>query len=222
MRRKSGYLAFLTAAALFLSVCGCNSAGPGHAEETSIRLAKNMVLKRGWSELPVAIYISNSVPERFRPAIVEAMEMWNDEAGIPIFEYAGETPDDAQGRDGLNGIYWDENPSPKGYFGEARTTTVNKDVIVESDIVFFGDPDSFDTLSCEDGKEICRSKVMKKDVKTTALHELGHVLGFVHTDGPADIMNPDFQAGDVHCRFDALLISELQDVYGPIMIADAR
>jgi len=223
MKAKSGYMVFGLIAALALFISGCSkSAGPSHTAAMTAKFSKNTVLKMGWSELPVPIYISNSVPEKFRPTIVEAMDRWNSESGVTLFVYVGETPDDVRARDDINGIYWNESPHEEGYFGLTQTLSVDDDMIVESDITFFDDPDGFDVLECEGGELVCRSSILKKDVMTTALHELGHVLGFEHTTGATDIMNPNFYAGDVHHQIDTILIAELQDTYEPIMLADAR
>jgi hypothetical protein len=220
-KREFRFLAVGMLAMLALSICACNSQGTNEIDPVSAKLSKNMVLKKAWRELPVPIYMSNSVPERLRPAILEAMEMWNGQAGVAVFEYVGETPNDVQARDDLNGIYWDRNPSEDGYFGEAKMVHEG-DVMIEADVVFYGDPDEFDVLSCEGGEDKCVSGSDKKDIMTTALHELGHVLGFGHTDGEDEIMNPNFSRGDVHRGFDAVLIAELSDFYAPIMVADAR
>jgi len=222
MRKESRYLALAVMAVLALSLSACKAGSGSNSDSMKAQLSKNTSLKKGWSELPVPIYISNSVPEIFRPVIIEAMDKWNSESGVTLFVYAGETPDDVRTQDEINGIYWNESPHQEGYFGLTQTLSTTDDVIVESDITFYDDPEGFDVLECEGGEEICRSSTIKKDIMTTALHELGHVLGFNHTAGPTDIMNPNFYPGDVHHQFDGLLIAELQDTYDTIMLADAR
>lgn len=221
IRKESRYLALAVMAVIAISLSACGSASVSHDDSVKTQLSKNTSLKRGWNELPVPMYISNSVPERFRAVIIEAMDRWNSESGVELFAYVGETPNDVREKDELNGIYWDESPHPDGYFGLTQTLIQSDDLIVESDITFYDDPEGFDVLECEDGQEVCESIVEKKDIMTTALHELGHVLGFNHTDGPTDIMNPSFYPGDVHHQLDSLLITELKDTYDPIMLSDA-
>lgn len=222
IKRNSIFVVLGTVALLAMALTGCKSVEAGHSSDISSTLSKNAVLKRGWKELPIEMHISESVPERLRPAIRSAMEMWNAEAGFTVFHYAGVTDDMEADFDEVNAIYWDTEPHPDGHFGKAETMFIYDDLIVEGDVTFYGDPDDFDALSCYDAEESCRVAVYKKDIVTTALHELGHILGFGHTDEIGYIMNPDFSRGDVHQKFDDVLLSELRDVYEPIMLACAE
>lgn len=205
-------------AALALSAC------QGGAEGTSpkfnaTKLASNKVLKKGWVELPVPIHISESVPEKFRAVVLTAIDRWNEQAGTQLLDYQGVVAKARADEDGVNVVTWDVNPSPKGYFGETQKSWVGDGEIVEADVTFFGDPDDFAVLSCEDRKEVCKSADSRKDLMTTALHELGHVLGFVHTDEAGHLMNPGFTFGDVFQHFDDTVVTELKEVYNPTIVA---
>jgi predicted Zn-dependent protease len=221
MGERSRYAAFTILALIAIMICGCKGQEATHSADITKKLSTNAALKKSWRELPIRMHVSESVPERFRDAIVDAMERWNFEAGVTLFEYAGVTDSAEQGFDEINAIYWNEELEPDGHYGKALTMSIYDNVIIEGDVVFYGDPDTFDVLSCEDATDVCKSNEFKKDITTTALHEFGHTLGFDHTNGETDIMNPHFTRGDVHHEFDATLITELGDIYKPAMIADA-
>lgn len=222
IKRNSIFVIVGAIALLAMALSGCKSVEAGHSSEISNALSKNIVLKKGWKELPIEMHISQSVPERLRPAIRSAMDMWNAQAGFTVFSYAGLIDDMDADFDEVNAIYWDTEPHPDGHFGKAETMFIYDDLIVEGDITFYGDPEDFDVLSCEDGEEFCRVAAYKKDIVTTALHELGHILGFGHADEAGYIMNPDFSRGDVHQQFDDVLLSELRNTYEPIMLASVE
>lgn len=204
-----------------LGEVGCSDipSSPIQPRVIQAKLASNTVLKKGWTDLPIPIFISATVPEGFKAESLRAMDMWNEAAGVQLFDYQGITETASATDDGMNAIYWDRRPSPEGYFGETHKLWVNGDVLVEADVVFYGDPADFEALSCEDGGDACTVTAGKKDITTTALHELGHVLGFVHTAEGDRLMNPDFTYGDVFHRFDDTLLSELTSVYGPALLA---
>lgn len=209
------------AAIVLVVIAGCNgNVGLNHSQDTEEKLAKSDILKQSWIHAPIPMYISTTVPEEFRSAIIDSMEKWNDEAGVELLDYVGLTESEERTYDGSNVIYWDDNDSENGYFGETFTQWVNDTVLIEGDIVFYGDPDEFAVLSCEDDGEVCKSLERKKDVVTTTLHELGHVLGFVHTSGRTDLMNPHFTYGDVHQHIGSDLLAELTDIYEPEFVAE--
>lgn len=197
----------LTATGCSVQIGTANS--PGGVDEAG----DGPIITKSWIEIPIPIYISNSVPEEFREDILNVFDMWNKEAGKELFVYEGLSDSNAREFDGSNVVYWDENPHPNRYFAETHYAWINGDELIESDVVFYGDPDDFDVLSCQGEKLVCKSSVMKKDITTTALHEIGHMLGFEHSAEPHNIMNPNFTISDVNQDFSEDLIAELTAEY---------
>ncbi|MFH0799648.1 MAG: matrixin family metalloprotease [Pseudomonadota bacterium] len=221
MKNKQKSILAVMVGLAILGLIGCekSSSFPTISKNMATKLASDTALKKGWAELPIPIFISSTVPEKFRTACLHAMDMWSEEAGIQLFDYQGITDSTIVGDDGINGMYWDTKPNSKGYFAETKKSWLGESMIVEADVMFYGSPDDFAELKCDGGKDVCVSPIKKKDIATTALHELGHVLGFVHTDTPDRLMNPDFTYGDVYLRFDDEVATELKAVYNPTVMA---
>jgi len=218
---KDWFLGILAVILISLA-SGCSMQSEKELETLSpTKFAANNVLKKGWVTLPIPMYISASVPEEFRADCQDALDLWNAKAGKELFEYRGLTDRDSSEKDGINVISWSTAQSAHGYFGETKKRWIGENTIIEADVIFFGKKEDFASLRCPDGSESCFMETGKKDILTTALHEFGHVLGFVHTDEPDHLMNPDFSFGDIYQHFDETLISELRSIYNPDYLADA-
>lgn len=177
------------------------------------------LLTKEWDETPIPFFISDTVPQEFEQPILDSFAQWEKIAGKKLFDYQGKLASSVHEFDGQNVVYWDTHPNPKGYLGETYYMTVGKHQMIEADIVFFGDPKKYAPLTCEADKTRCLSDANRFDITTTALHEIGHVLGFEHTTIAGALMNPDFGLNAVIHDFDSGLVSELQGLYNPPSIA---
>lgn len=176
------------------------------------------LLARDWEETPIPFFVSRNVPSDLVQPILDSFTMWEQQAGKKLFDYQGLADSTQHDFDGQNIVYWESSRHPKGYLGETYFMTMGKTDMVEADIVFFGDPKNFAALGCQSSAK-CMSSVGKYDVTTTALHEIGHLLGFDHTTAEGAIMNPNFGLNSIVHEFDQSLISELQGLYNPATVA---
>ena len=177
------------------------------------------LLTRDWQETPIPFFVSRTVPSDLVQPILDSFVMWEEQAGKKLFDYQGLADSTQHDFDGQNIVYWETTRHSKGYLGETYFMTVGKTDMVEADIVFFGDPKNFASLGCQNSSTKCFSSVGKYDVTTTALHEIGHLLGFDHTTAEGAIMNPNFGLGSIVHEFDQSLVSELQGLYNPATVA---
>ncbi len=176
-------------------------------------------LTKEWHETPIPFFISETVSSDLVQPILDSFTAWEQKAGRKLFDYQGRVKSTAHEFDTKNVVYWDTNPSPKGYLGETYFMTYDGGEMVEADIVFFGDPKKFSTLDCQNSASRCVSSSGKYDITTTALHEIGHLLGFDHVATDGAIMNPNFGLNSVNHGFDSPLLTALQDLYNPPTIA---
>ncbi len=177
------------------------------------------LLAKSWQDTPVPFFISKNVPDRLVAPILDSFSRWEQAAGKKMFDYQGRADSTQHSYDGQNVVYWDKNPNPKGFLGETFFMTLGKDDLMEADIVFFGNPEQYSALECPSGASHCTSNAGKYDVTTTALHEIGHFLGFEHSHAAGDIMNPDFGMDSVIHNLDANLVAQLQGLYNPTTMA---
>ena len=209
---------FILLALALLAGCSVETVAV-HSEGISGNLKMVTGTQQSWEELPIPFYISTTVPEEFVTPILDSFSIWEEKAGISLFDYRGRIDSSSQTFDGRNVVYWDTESHPNGYLGETHLMTINETTLIETDIVFHGDFEVCEALTCETKEENCRSEKEKYDLTTTALHEIGHVLGFEHVSGADLIMNPRFTMKDVYHRFDETLLSGLHNLYNPTTLA---
>ena len=176
-------------------------------------------LSKSWDKTPIPFYMSSTVPEELVQAILDSFSLWEVAAGKTLFEYQGRIHSEAHDFDGVNVVYWDNEEDPDGNLGVTHAMWSSKHRMMEADIVFHGDPSSFEALGCGKFKGTCKIRKGKYDITTTALHEIGHFMGFEHTSTAGAIMNPNFGMNDVKQDFDTDLVTSLKETYNPSVVA---
>ena len=135
------------------------------------------------SDLPVILYIDDSVPTSYDPAIRNAAETWNQAMGretIVVKRQPGYL-DGIPRKDGKNGIYflkpWDSDK--KSEQGRTSLYWVG-DQIREADIRINLESFSYYIESSSDNSAV--------NIEALVLHEMGHVLGLKHNDTGTSVM----------------------------------
>jgi hypothetical protein len=181
----------LTSLAIVLFGVGC---GRKLEPEDGCNFVQNGQMQRvSWkAQLPIELYIDQSVPKEYYESIQSAMAQWEDKLKRPVFRIVGTVADaDANGKkDERNVIYyspdWDgDKPNEQG-----RTTIYwLGDIIYEADIRLNGSG----TFSFFNGPAAVPTG--KVDMESLVLHELGHVLGLQHNDQVPSVMATSLESG---------------------------
>jgi hypothetical protein len=143
-------------------------------------------------QLPVPLYIHNSVPEKAYAAINRAIEDYHQRMGREMFHivnYAATGPMSPQ-KDGHSTIYWFNQWEPERAREQARTTLFwEGDQIIEADIRInaVGYGFIFDS----------RGLASSIDFESLMVHELGHVLGLTHDSKSGSVMNVSLDDGEL-------------------------
>jgi hypothetical protein len=227
---KNVLLCLILLTQVFLVACQATQ-GSAHLRANLESLDDKALLQRAWEHDLIEFSISDTVPDEWVDAILRSFAMWESQAGRRLFHYKGriesavvwdgEGSDRQWGRyDGKNVVYFDSSRSPQGHLGDTHFSH-RAGIMEEADIVLYGHPTNFAELNCEDPQANCRVNAGRYDLVTTALHEIGHFLGFEHSGQEGHIMNPNFSLNDVVHDFDLAgdMIAELHQIYNPTYLA---
>lgn len=140
-------------------------------------------------QYPITMYVHESVPESFYPAIQAAAKTWQDASGKALFNIVTNQkvygPINPQ-KDSTNIIYflktWEEDkPS------EQARTSIHwiGDQVKEADIRING---KFTYYWDQDTKTTASARASSINIEALVIHELGHVLGLKHQDGGNSVM----------------------------------
>jgi hypothetical protein len=145
--------------------------------------------------------------ELFRDAVRDGAAMWSRAGAAVGIRYTGDCTSGTTWRDGngVNEIAWDDDRNQVSFPSAAVTrgtwiVTSNQRLFTEADVILHRQLDV---------PEVCFRSVIA--------HELGHVIGFGHSDSPADLMYPTFNAHDAgSCPLEATAneFAWLVDLYG--------
>jgi hypothetical protein len=141
--------------------------------------------------VPIDIYLDQSVPQQYELAIIESLKIWNERQKRQLFRYRGYTGAGSQtpAKDGISKIYfmneWEENRANE----QARTTVFWTGArIHEADIRINAKNFTYFTTA---------EPTMSSGVhfESLMIHELGHVLGLAHNEAPSSVMHASLSFG---------------------------
>lgn len=141
-------------------------------------------------EIPVTMYLHESVPDQYVPAIQAAAKTWMDASGKPLFnivtDHKIQGPIDPE-QDGQNVIYyfstWEDDQSSE----QARTSVYwVGDQVKEADMRI--DAKNFSFYWNPPGTVNPTEPPNSINIEALVIHELGHVLGLKHKDKDSSVM----------------------------------
>ncbi len=169
--------------------------------QESCNFVQNSELQRvSWkNNVPVKLYLHNSVPTEAYAAIDRAIMEFNTRlgGGREVFKIVGRgaTGEADAKKDGFSVIYWLKTWDPKKPTEQARTTIYwAGSQIFEADLrinastfeYYFGSDTSFSSV----------------DLDSLLVHELGHILGLAHSPKEGSVMNATLNHGQVRRTLD--------------------
>jgi hypothetical protein len=160
--------------------------------------------------LPVQLYVHNSVPTEAYPAIDLAIAQFNQQLGngrdvFKVVAY-GVGGDLNPQQDGYSTIYWLNSWDSTKPTEQARTTIYwSGNQIFEADMRI--DAANFQYNFGQD------SSFSDVDLNSLLLHELGHVLGLAHNPVQGSAMNPTLDDGQVRRDLGAMDLTDLKCEY---------
>lgn len=173
---------------IFLIAFGLQACAPKPQEDCGF--VQNSYHERiSWrNQIPVRMYIHESVSDDNMAAIVSAAKVWQDATGKPLFEIVTDHkiagPINSK-KDAQNVIYymnpWNGDPA------EQAVTSIRSvgNQITDADIringqysYYWNPPGTF------------RNYYGSINIEALMIHELGHVLGLAHKDIAGSVMNP--------------------------------
>lgn len=207
---KKRWFAFMGVLAGLILVQACGRELP---EEAACNFVQNQNLQRvSWeNNLPVDIYIDDSVPVEYEQSIRSAINKWNEIGqnlrGRDFFRLRGGNPGASSPRqDNYNKIYvlktWEENKKTE----QARTTVYwAGSHIYEADIRINNKDFQFYTTEVDDGERV--------HLESLVTHELGHVLGLAHVDHQESVMQVTLANGKARTEPGSVDLASLKCEY---------
>ena len=177
--------------ALLVALEGCS---PQIKPEKDCHFVQNSQLQRvAWrkSDLPLKLYVHESVKESHYSAIESAVKKWNQSLSKEIFQIVafGTSGPAAPQKDGNTVIYsmntWESDRQTE----QARTTIYwSNSNIYEADIRLNDKNFNFAGLSDD-------LNFRTVDMESLVVHELGHVLGLAHITTKDSVMQVSLSSG---------------------------
>jgi hypothetical protein len=219
--------AILGVLAGFLLVQACGRKLP---EERGCNFVQNQNMQRvSWGEnLPVDLYLDNSVPGEYDEAVKAAVAIWNDRAKkIGYREFfrlrSGSPGAIIPTQDNYTKIYllntWEDNRK----FEQARTTVYwSGSQIYEADIrvnnkdfqFFINEPPPEDgDRGVSTGEDTADPTTEKVHLPSLLVHELGHVLGLAHNTHGESVMQTNLANGVIRTELSKADIESLECEY---------
>ena len=157
-------------------------------EDDSCGFVQNIYNKRlSWQgNLPIKLYVHESMPEQMMPALERAIATWDKSMGRKMFEIVKTHKDGGKDinafKDGTNSVYWYTKGEWKGEKDDQAKTVISwvGNQIRQANILINADTIKFYS-------EVATG-VNQVDLESVLLHELGHVLGLKHNDKRPGIM----------------------------------
>lgn len=200
MKAKFAWLILFPIAMIFL---GCGKQLP--SEEPCNFVVNSASRRVSWVRMPVRFYVDDTLSDEQYYGIQAAMDVWNAQFDSKVFELIGMTTQLPQpiltkdGKviaDGYNGIYivadeYFTNTAQKDE--QARTSlSFRGDYIFEADILI----DGSENFYIGDEQKTASEGLL--EFKSLMIHELGHVLGLEHIEGPGNpVMQSKLRYGEV-------------------------
>lgn len=183
MKKSWVMLLVITVSAMYLQACAPKA-------EKDCGFVQNSYGERvSWnSSLPVRMYLHQSVPQEYVPAIISAANSWNIALGKEAIII--DTSRRVQGanqpsQDGANIIYFLNDWESDKYDEQARTSIYwVGDQLKEADIRI--NDKVYDFYFSQTGPIATASTAI--NIEALVLHEMGHVLGLKHEDEHNSVM----------------------------------
>ncbi len=160
---------------------------------------------RGWTSLPINIYLSETITDEMSEQIENALHTWEMAVGKTLFQIAGHVEYNADAfptlydslSDQENGLYLENNWSNTGKILKTLATTIwendPKDprIILKADLRF--NNQVYFLCDSKNAPEDTLDNKIVSDLESLTLHEMGHFIGLSHVQESEDkgsIMNP--------------------------------
>lgn len=180
--------------------------------QESCGFVQNPEMQRvSWKKnLPLKLYLHNSVPTEAYPAIDRAIKEYNEKVagGVEVLRIVGRgaSGDMTPARDGYSMVYWFKTWDPARPTEQARTTIYWQGAeIFEADVrvnaynfrYYFGDSSSFSDV----------------DLDSLLVHEFGHALGLAHNQASGSVMNVTLDEGQERRKLGQIDMNSLKCEY---------
>jgi hypothetical protein len=205
MRKLLG-ASLLVIITVFIQACA-----PGHNSQDSCGFIQNAYGERmSWkNEAPVTMYLHESVPDEYVPALLSAVSTWEKSAGRKLFNIVT-TPrvsgPNQTAHDGRSVIYFSDTWNASESSQQAITSVLSiGDQIVEADMRINATGRFQFYWKDEDPTKV--------NIEALFLHELGHVLGLKHREGDGSVMAANLKDGEDRIALGSVDNSDLKCEY---------